>query len=93
MFIKVGAWKNIDELEESLTLNELNAMITAIREDQKHTNIFLAGLQGVDLAKHYDNPIEEKKREIERRVAERLHGAEALERQELAEFGISFESE
>lgn len=74
-----------------MTLAELNAILNAIREDQKQTNIFLAGLQGVDLTKSYGNPIEDKKREIERRVAERLHGAAAVERQELAEFGIEFE--
>jgi hypothetical protein len=91
--VKVGAWKNIDDLEDSLTLNELNLMVSAIREGEKQDHIFLASLQGVDLTKSYGNAIEDKKREIERRVAERLHGADAVERQEFAEFGIEFESE
>jgi hypothetical protein len=66
-------------------------MLASIREDTKNDHMFLASLQGVDLTKSYGNPIEDKKREIERRVAEKMHGAAAVERQELAEFGISFE--
>lgn len=62
-----------------------------IREDKKETNVFLAALQGVDLNKHYNNPVEDKRAEIERRAAVRAAGSEeAYERQEFAEFGIDF---
>lgn len=86
------AWRNFDELEDSLSLPELDVILKQIRDDEKDTKVFQAAMQGIDLAKHYDNPIEEKKRDIERRAAERIAGSvEAVERQEFAEFGISFE--
>lgn len=93
VFIKVRAWKNFEELEESLTLAELDLLLSTIREDQKQTNVFLAGIQGIDLNKYYGDPVEEKRKEIERGVMMKIHGGEAVERQEFSEFGISFDSE
>lgn len=91
VFTKVGAWKNFDDLEESLTLVELEKLVNTITEEKKETNIFLAGLQGVDLSSHYPNPVEDKRREIERRAAEKRLGARKAEMQEFSEFDIDFE--
>ena len=89
VFVKIGAWKNIEDLEENVSLPELDVFLKGIRDATKDERIFLAAMQGVDLTKHYNNPVEDKKREIERRAAERLAGsAEELERQEFADFGI-----
>lgn len=94
VFIKIGAWKNIEELEESLSLPELDFFLKALRESQKETNVFLAAIQGIDLNKHYGNNVEDKRKEIERRAAERIAGsAEALESQEFAGLGIGFETD
>jgi hypothetical protein len=94
VFYKVKCWKNFDDLEEHLNLPELDALLKVIREDEKETKVFQAAMQGIDLTKHFDNPIEDKKREIERRAAERIAGsAEAADRQDFAAFGISFEIE
>lgn len=92
IFIKVGAWKNFDEMEESISLPELNAMLLAIRKDQESERTFHAAINGIDLDKYKVDSIEEKKREIERRVAEKTLGFEAVERQELSGFGFDFES-
>jgi hypothetical protein len=91
VFVKVGAWKNFDEMEENLCLAELDFLIKAIRHDQRETRVFAAALKGIDLDKYADNSVEEKRREIERRAAERQFGIEEVERQELALFGITFE--
>jgi flagellar biosynthesis chaperone FliJ len=94
VFIKVRAWKNYDDLEDSLSLPELDTLLLAIREDEKETKVFQAAMQGVDLSKHINNPVEDKRREIERRAAERIAGGmDAVERQEFAEFGITFETD
>lgn len=68
-------------------------MLKAIRQDQEDTRVFQAALQGIDLKANAVDPIEEKRREIERRVAEQQHGYEAVERQELAGFGFDFASD
>jgi hypothetical protein len=91
-FVKVGAWKNFDELEESISLVELNGIINAIRKDMKDTRYFLAALQGVDLDKYSENSVEEKRKEIERRAMEKLVGYEKMEQQEFAGFGLTFET-
>lgn len=52
--------------------------------------MFRASLEGIDLEQYYTDPLEEKRREIERRAAEKRLGAMEVERQEMAEFGLSF---
>lgn len=76
-----------------MTLSELNVLLKSIRKDQTDERVFLAALQGVDLDKYAENgsSVEEKRKEIERRAKEKLLGREEVERQEFAEFGISFE--
>lgn len=78
-------------MEDSLTLAELDFFLKAIRRDQQETRVFQAALQGVDLNKYAENSVEEKRKEIERRAKERMHGYAQVERQEFADFGISFE--
>jgi hypothetical protein len=45
------------------------------------------------LDKYRVDGIEQKRKEIERRAQERLHGKAAVERQEFADFGFGFETE
>lgn len=92
VFIKIRAWKNFEELEESLSLPELDFLLKALHEDKKETQVFQAALQGIDLSKHYGSNTEARRKAVERRAAERLAGGkDAYERQEFAELGISFE--
>ena len=44
-----GHWKNFDELESNLSIEELNAIVDAIRKKDYEEKKFLAALQGVDL--------------------------------------------
>jgi hypothetical protein len=48
----VGAWKNFEELEMSITMSELLAIIERGRELDYEEKKFLAAIQGVDLDKH-----------------------------------------
>lgn len=45
----VGPWKNFEELETSICLEELVAIVSAIRELDYEEKKFLAAMQGVDL--------------------------------------------
>jgi hypothetical protein len=48
----IGAWKNFDELENSITMPELIAILEKTRELDYNEKKFLAAMQGVDLDKH-----------------------------------------
>ena len=45
----LGHWKNFDELESNLSIDELMAVIKASREKENRNNKFLAAINGVDL--------------------------------------------
>jgi len=45
----LGAWKNFDELESSISMPELMAILESIRELDYNEKKFLAAMQGVDL--------------------------------------------
>lgn len=43
----LGQWRNFEELEENLCLEELNAILNAAREQRYEQNKFLAALKGI----------------------------------------------
>jgi hypothetical protein len=45
----LGNWKDYEELENNLSMPELTATLTAIREREHNHNKFLAAIQGIDL--------------------------------------------
>jgi hypothetical protein len=45
----LGHWRNYEELEESLSIEELTATLDAIRKREDRDKRFQAALQGVDL--------------------------------------------
>ncbi|CAB4185737.1 hypothetical protein UFOVP1119_109 [uncultured Caudovirales phage] len=45
----LGHWRNFDELESSLSVEELSAILDASREKEKRGNKFLAAINGVEL--------------------------------------------
>lgn len=85
----LGQWRNFEELEENLCINELNALLDAIRRKEKRHEIFLAGLQGIDLTENEDKSAFE---DVERRAKARLAGV-TPEELEFSEMGISIETE
>ena len=45
----LGHWKNFDELESNLSLDELTALLDISREQKTQDREFLAAINGVDL--------------------------------------------
>lgn len=68
----LGTWKNIDELEESLTLEELHLVIDKAREKEHRMMKFYAAFKGVNLDEQTDT--KERFEEIQRRAEARLRG-------------------
>ena len=48
----LGIWKDYDELERSLSMQEITAILNVKREEDYSTKKFLAAMQGVDLDKN-----------------------------------------
>lgn len=46
----MGNWKNYEELEDNLSIDELIHTLNAHRKKQKEEHVFLAALQGVDIS-------------------------------------------
>lgn len=87
----LGIWKNFEEMEENLTLPELEKLLEAKRDQDFQNKKFAAALKGVDL----DDPAEGDAptfEEIKRRADAKLMGvtAEALE---FNEIGIGIEGD
>lgn len=85
----LGIWKNIEELEASITLEELERILDAAREEQYKKNKFAAALKGVNLDEGA-NP-QDRFDEISRRAEAKLSG-KSEEELEFASFGIDFET-
>jgi hypothetical protein len=51
----IGIWKDFEELEESLSMPELVAVLESSRKQQHNHHRFLAAIQGVDLDKESGN--------------------------------------
>lgn len=49
-------WKDYEEMENSLSMPELTAILAAKRENDYEERKFLAALQGVDLGSGNENP-------------------------------------
>jgi len=98
----LGIWKNYEELEETISLDELNAILAAGRErDMRHWK-FQASLKGIKIDdEETDNqPLEtgeEALERIKRRAALKAHGVDEtkarreMEREDLSELGIDFD--
>ena len=69
----MGNWKSIDDLEFSITLEELFALHRAIYRSEHRRNKFAAALKGVDLddfdAEEEETPFEKIKRQAEADLA------------------------
>lgn len=50
----MGLWKNFEDMEDSLTLDELEAILVASRKKEERDRAFAAALQGVDLSEGSD---------------------------------------
>ena len=88
----MGNWKNVEELEEYITLDELEHIIKAIRDKEERANRFTAALKGIDLDEGAGNVegAQDKIEEIKRRIQAKSEGKSA-EQIEMREFGLDME--
>lgn len=97
----LGLWKNIEDLEASISLDELHAIIDAARERRYHEMKFAAGLKGISLDDDEEEAEtgEEALERLKRRAEARLSGKteEEIEnevtRSTFADFGLDIEVE
>jgi hypothetical protein len=89
----LGIWKNVADLEESLSLPELRAILEAAREKEHREHTFLAALKGIDLNEGQATSVKDKFEEVQKRVELKLHGEEKVAQYELNEFGLEIETE
>lgn len=89
----LGRWKNIDELEECLSLPELDLVLSYKRKQDQQDKKFMAAIQGIDLDKHMEDDVQSRIDAIKHRVAVQLAGSEeALEQEELSALGFGYQA-
>lgn len=86
----IGNWRNIEDLEEALNLEELKLILESYREQQLRHQKFLAALQGVDLDKARVIQAQEDFKKIQQRVEARKQGI-SPEAYEMHEIGFEVE--
>lgn len=84
----IGPWKNVEELEESLSLPELIAFLKADSEREYTRHKFMAALKGLNLDESQEN--QSSFEEVQRRAQARIAGVNE-EEFDLADFGIDYE--
>ncbi len=72
----LGIWKDYDELESSLCMQELSAILEAKREADYQDKRFLAAIQGVDLDAQTGKKEEDPWEAMKARVAAKVSGVE-----------------
>lgn len=86
----LGHWKNFEELETALSLQELEALLEASRKIQHEQNKFLAALKGINL--NESTAAEDRVQAIKDRVAAQQEGMDE-ESYAWKQAGLGFEIE
>lgn len=87
----MGVWKNVEDLEMNINLDELEAILAAGRDREMRHNKFMAAIQGIDLDAA-DNDSQSKFDEIKQRAEAKLKG-KSVEELEWDMLGIEVEIE
>jgi hypothetical protein len=85
----VGAWKDFEEMELTLSLPELEAILDAARKRERERQKFQAALKGVNLDNDEETITGD---DVKRRVEARMSGM-TEEAFELQEIGIEIQEE
>lgn len=85
-----GAWKSFEEIEDTLSLGELNQILDSSRKEKRDHQKFLAAIKGIDLDKGNKNNNTPEFEAIKRRVQAKISGQNE-EQMALAEAGIKIE--
>lgn len=91
----MGNWKNLEELEECISLVELESILRAASERETRYNRFMAAVNGIDLDAHEKKTNQERLEEVNRRAEARLMGKteEEMELMSVQDLGFDFEIE
>lgn len=98
----LGHWKNIEELEENLNLEELELIIKTARDKERREQVFLAALKGINIDSEVDGETETGEQALERirkKAAFRTQGlsddeiATKVEYEEFEELGFEVETD
>ena len=88
----LGHWKNYSELEENLSIEELEATLSAFRETKREDRKFAAALKGIDIEKDSSGSVEERFEKVQLRAASRITG-KSEDELTLGKIGIQIEIE
>jgi len=92
----LGIWKNIEDLEENINLEELNTILKSQHEKERNNQRFLAALKGITLDEDAKERFEAVQARAEARLAGEIPAAkednnEPMGADDLAVHGIDFE--
>jgi hypothetical protein len=87
----LGSWKNLIEMEDELTLEELGLLQEQLYKSEHRRNKFAAALKGVDLP-DMDDGQQSSFDEIKARVEEELSGKRSA-KSTYSAIGISYEAD
>jgi hypothetical protein len=82
----LGIWKDYEELESSLCMQELTAILEAKREEDYQNKKFMAAIQGIDLDEQTGNKKEDPWEAMKARVAAKVSGVENGGANDIASF-------
>ena len=88
----LGIWKNIEDLEMHITLEELELILNAAHERERNNQRFMAAVQGIDIDKGSKDEAASRFEAVQQRVEARLQGV-SEEQLELDTLGIVVEIE
>lgn len=88
----MGIWKNFDELEESLSLPELDMIIKHKREKEHRDKQFAAAIQGIDIDKGAKSEVQRRIEEVKRRAEIKQRGEETVQQEEFADLGFGYQT-
>jgi len=88
----LGIWKNVEDLEMNINLEELKVILDAARERDHRNQKFMAAIQGIDIDKGAKNSIKERFDAVQQRVQARLQG-KSMEQLEYDALGLEVEIE
>lgn len=88
----MGNWKSIDELEESITLKELQLLMDARNKEVDRQQRFQAAIQGIELPEDEPESKEEGTWEQAQAKAQAILAGKSEEEMFFDDLGVDFES-
>lgn len=88
----IGIWKSVAELEDTLSLPELMALLNSCREKEQRDREFFAAINGIDIKKAQQEDVQKRFDDVQRRVRAKLTGSD-VKQLEFDDFGLELETE